>query len=759
MKNHKKIISVFAGFVLSCLMILPMAAQDTSSAIEGTVKSSSGESLPGVNIAFPDLDRGTVTNSEGVFHISDIPAGSHLVRFSMVGFQTRTDTVSVEPGETARLDIELQPLVYQSDELVVTASRRSQLIGKVSVSMNTISPEEITSRNIISLDQALEYVPGVQVHGNSVNIRGSSGFAYGVGSRVLLLVDGVPLMGPDDGGMDFDGLPLLQTRQIEILKSPGSALYGGGALGGVVNIITRDFSERPETIFRFYGGAYEPVRYEEWKSSWEDASDYRPQAGVLFGRSHQVSDKFGYWISGRVHDNAGYLQSNSRKGFEAYTKLGWDVTDNVRFSLYSGIRRNENEQFLYWNGLDDVLRPGQIDLADSNVTGANDGVSDRLTILPVFQHSINDNIQYTLRGRLFGVAFRPLDDRGHMRPPEKHNKGIRYGAEAQLNIQATDELFLIGGFSFDENVVDSDLFVGEDSLRVRNQPEGALFMQAEYNWSSRLTTTVGLRYDAYKVHTRSTATQFSPKFSASYSISETVTARASFGRGFRVPSVAERFVSNSDFFPLESNITLNPETSTGYEAGLTYTGPIGDRFSLKAELTGFWNEYRRLVEPTFVPDIAAFQFVNVTKARIRGGEASISLSTIDQKHRVQVAYTYLDPTDLESDEPLLYRSDHLFYGSVQTAITEWLEAGIDIRTASSPEGVDTDFSLFVSDADVFPAQYVTDARLKFHLVDSQEGFNLNASFLANNLFDYYYVERPAIFAPPRSLVIVVETEF
>lgn len=746
--------------LLVFLLIHPFAySQKNSGTIEGTVRNSSGEPLPGVHITIPDLELGTVTNANGQFRLTTIPTGSHLLRISMIGFEEKTDSIAVENGQTITLDIELSPLIFQSDEVVVTASRRSQLIGKVSVSMNTISPEELTSRNITSLDQALEYVPGVQVHGNSVNIRGSSGFSYGVGSRVLLLVDGVPLMGPDDGGMDFDGLPLIQTRQIEILKSPGSALYGGGALGGVVNIITKDFSEEPENTVRLYGGGYEPVRYERWRSGWGGGSDFRPQGGIIFGRSHQVSDSFGYWISGKMHNNSGYLQNSSRKGFETYAKMGWNINEDMNLSMYTGLRRNNNEQFLYWDGLDNVLSPGSINLTGNEASGANDGLSDRLTILPVFQHSINQNIQYTIKGRIFGVAFRPLKDNGHISPPKRHNKGLRYGLEAETTIQAKDEMIISGGLSFDENVINSDVFVGEDSLTVRNQPEGALFVQTEYTWNDQLTTTAGLRYDAYQVHTRNTATQFSPKFSASYTISENLTARTSFGRGFRVPSVAERFVNNSDFFPLESNVTLKPETSTGYEAGMTYITPILNLFSVKAELTGFWNEYRRLVEPTFVDELTAFQFVNVTKARIRGAEASISASTLDQNHQVKLGYTYLNTTDRELNQPLLYRSNHLFNASANSVITDWMEMGLDFRAASPPERVDTDFSLFVPDAEVFPAQYITDIRFKFQVPQVYEGMDVNASFLINNLFDYYYVERPAIFAPPRNFQIVIEALF
>ena len=760
MKQRKELYKVFLklclGLTISLFAITSGWAQST---IEGVVLNEAGETLPGVHITIPDLNRGSVSDPSGYFRLPDLPAGSWQIRFSMVGFQTFTRTVEIGESETLNLEVILTPLIFTSGELVVTASRRSQLIGTVSVSMNTITPEELRSRNVVSLDQALEHVPGVQVLGNSVNIRGSSGYAYGVGSRVLLLVDGVPLMGPDQGGFDFDGLPLTQTRQIEVLKSPGSALYGGGALGGVINLITEDFKSTPETSFRFYSGLYQPVRFDQWKTSWDEASDPRPFTGILFGRSHQVTNRFGYWLSGKLQQNSGYLQSNETKGIELYSKIGYNISDEIGLTFYSSVRRNRNQQFLYWNGLADPLRPGEIQLGSGSATGSNEGLSDRITLLPVFTHKINSSLEYILKGRLFGVAFRPIDNQGNVRPSDKHNVGVRYGGEIQFNIDPTDQFMITTGLTFDENYIRSDVFVGEDSLLVRNQPEGALFLQAEYEWNQNFTTTAGFRYDAYQVHTLDTATQFSPKFSSSYRFNQYLTARASFGRGFRVPSVAERFFSNRDFFPLESNLALRPETSTGYETGLTFFNLIQNRFTMKADLTGFWNEYRELVEPTFIQNIGAFQFVNITRARIRGFEASVALSDVEQNHHLNLGYTFLDPVDLELERALVYRSKHLVQFSSRSVLLSWFEAGVDFRFASAPDAVDSDFAFFVPDADLFPAVYVTDLRMRFFYEKQGQSFGLSGTVVVRNLLDYYYIERPAIFAPPRSLELVVELNF
>ena len=180
---------------------------------------------------------------------------------------------------------------------------------------------------------------------------------------------------------------------------------------------------------------------------------------------------------------------------------------------------------------------------------------------------------------------------------------------------------------------------------------------------------------------------------------------------------------------------------------------------MKTELTGFWNEYQRLVEPTFQAETGAFQFVNLTEARIRGSEASVLVSSLSQNHHISTSYTLIDPKDLEEDRALVYRSRHLVQISGRTQLTDWLEAGADYRYASAPEQVDTDFSIFVRDAEVFPSVHVADVRFRFMLENYFRGFDLSAALLVRNLFDYYYVERPAIFAPPRSYQVVVEFRF
>ena len=749
---------LLAASILLFFSLTELAAAQNGASIRGEVVSTDGVPLPGVHLLIPELETGTFSDQQGHFLIEGLDSGEYTLIASMVGFRDTELTVNLEPGMITPLNIELSPIAIISDELVVTASRRSQLAGKVPVSISTISPAELESRNIVTLEEALHHVPGVQVTGNQVNIRGSSGYAYGVGSRVLLLVDGVPLLGPDQGNMDFDGLPLSNIRQIEVLKSPGSALYGGGALGGVINLITNDYPDEPESNVRLYSGLYQPVRYEEWRTNRGNGNRFRTFTGGTVSHSRKTGNRFGYWATGTFRSDSGYLESNSLLSGELYGKAGLRFSGNQRLDLYTGIRRTRQEQFLYWKGLDDVLSPGSVNLGGEEAVGSNLGLSDRITILPVFNHTVHPDFHYTVKARLFGVAFRPIDSRGNIRPRERHTEGLRYGFEGQFNSSPHEHVEVTGGGTFDANWVSSEFYIGEDSLEVRNQPEGALFLQVDTGWIPEFMVSAGFRYDIYRVHTQDLASQFSPKLGISFELTDHITVRGSFGRGFRIPSVAERFVSNREFLPLESNITLQPETSTGYEAGISSRHRLGSKWGIRTDVTGFLNHYRNLVEPQFSPQDGAFRFVNLTQARIRGMESTLNLFSRESQTDIQISYTWLDAQDTGIGQPLLFRSEHLFQSSARTFLNRWLETGFDFRMASSPKRVDTDFSRFVSDADQFPAVAVADARILFH-PELHTNATVTCGIHLKNLFDYYYVERPAFFAAPRSIQAVLNIRF
>ena len=726
--------------------------------LSGTVSDEAGNPLVGANVYIPELELGTSTDRSGNFRIENLPAGSFEVRITMIGYRSETREVDLQE-DLQELSVTLDAITLTSGEVTVTAGRRAQVAGKVPVSMNTVSAAELEQRNTISLDEAIRYIPGVQVAGEQVNIRGSSGYAYGVGSRVLLLVDGVPLMGPGQGDINMDVMPMSQVERIELVKGPGSALYGSGALGGVINLITKDFPEETETMIRGYTGFYEPAIYEKWQEEWEGAEEYRPVHGAVFSHSRAVSEDFGFWINGTYTDNSGYLENTSEQAIQLYSKFGWNPTSDTEFELFTGFRRSDKQQFLFWNGLNDPLRKGRIDFGGSESEGGNHVQTENYSVLPSFRHFVNDNLYYTIRGRGYGLAVRPFDSEGELRDADQHTTGFRYGAEAEVSWAPDQRQNLIGGVTYDDIVAESEFFIGQDSVMLRDQPEYAAFLQYDRDLTRRLTTTAGLRYDGYQIDTGDVATRLSPRLSASLSIADGLLLRGAFGLGFRAPSVSERFVNNRDFLPLEFNLDLEPEESTGYELGMNYAFRAGSVAQFEIDATLFQNDYEGLIEPVFQSELEAFQFVNLTKARIRGTEIEVTAMDYTGTHKLNVGYTLLDPEDLTINEPLVYRPRHQFVTELQTLLPGSISTGVDFRYSSEPNRKDSDFTVFVPDADVMVPVYVLDFRIgrAFNLFG--DGLTLTTTIAVDNALQYYYVERPAFLAPPRKTSFRLQLDF
>lgn len=722
--------------------------------VAGTVRDEAGAPLPGVNVVLAGTTLGDATDLNGHYRIPQTPAGSYLLRASAIAFQSAEQAITVIAGEVVTVDFVLREQTLRGDEVVVTAARRAQRFSEAPVSIHVMLPRDLETRNILSLDEALRYVPGVQMADNQVNIRGSSGFTFNTGSRVLLLLDGMPLLAPDREGIPHDELPISQVERIEVVKGPGSALYGGGALGGVINLITKDYPDTPETTLRFFGGAYEPVRYVVWREKWDEAGTPRRFGGGAVTYARRLGRQLGFWVNAAYREDEGFTNFRTERDLDVFFKVGGRPSTTLRFDLFGGWTWRKSDSFLYWNGARDALNPGELDFGGVTARGTNDNQINVFSLMPSWSHVVGSSLFYSIKGRLIGAVIQPLEDDGTPKPVEDGTVGVRYGGEVQVNWTSRWGQQVTAGVTGDQLLTESSFFQ-PDSLEndARSQPERAAFVQVEQTLFNRLALVTGLRYDTYEIDTTDVERKLSPKFNASLRLVEGLTMRAAYGEGFRVPSLGERFVNNTAFLPIIPNLDLRPETSASYELGLRGLFPVTERILTQADLAVFWNDYRRLVEPKFIPDEQAFQFVNLTKARIRGFEASASAATTDDRWLLSLGYTFLDADDLTDETPLAFRSRHLFKAGVTVPIYGPLSVGLDYRYASAPERVDSDFSRFVRDAQLINATKVFDARLVARWQ------HVRLVLLVENAGEYYYVERPAILAPPRHVTLQVQADF
>ncbi len=153
-------------WLLLSIAALPLQAQPTSATLAGTVRDIYGNPLMGVNVVLVGTLYGAATNIDGNYVIENIPAGLYIVRASAVGYVPAEASVDLTAGATQRVDFALVPTVVEVPEVVVTAARRAQPIEQVPISLSVLPLHALTERGVATLDDALRYIPGVQMAGN-----------------------------------------------------------------------------------------------------------------------------------------------------------------------------------------------------------------------------------------------------------------------------------------------------------------------------------------------------------------------------------------------------------------------------------------------------------------------------------------------------------------------------------------------------------------------------------------------------------------
>jgi outer membrane receptor for ferrienterochelin and colicins len=730
----KKILAVSALVLLGALGL--RAQSDRSGTIRGTVVSrENGEALAGANIGVEGTLLGTSSDDHGGFFIRGVPPGSHALLTSLIGFRAnRSAGVAVAGGDTSVVKIELDPSPVQTAPLIVTAGRREQSLREVPASVSVIGGELLAERNTITVDDALRYVPGVSVTQSQVNIRGSSGYSFGVGTRVLLLVDGLPFITGDTGEINWESIPASQIERIEVVKGASSALYGSSALGGVINIITKSAGEQAETRLRFYGGLYDLPSYQSWRWTGDARSFSGLHAGSL--------NRFGGLSMAVAADrtvNDGYRQNDYWRRWNGSARLGYAISPYQSAGLSLSFLEQKRGNFLYWRDFEHAFEPP----ADQLLQWV---YSVRWNLSGSFRQVVSERLFYSAKVSWFRSRWNDNISSRYDSSGSNSRSGVVTG-ELQSNYQLSSDQFLIAGLSGSFQDVDADTIFG-----THDGYGAAAYLQDEISLSGTLRLTAGARFDAQRISGLEAVSQFNPKLGVTYSPSDSSSLRFSVGRGFRAPTVAEVYTtSTAGGVAILPNPDLKPERSWSVEGGVSHL--FGG--SLQGDLSLFRNEFWDLIEPAFGSD-GVVHFQNITRALIYGAECTINLALLNRLIDNQISYTYMVPRDLTTGDVLKYRPRHLLYLSTRLTVTP-VRVGIDARFLSNSERIDDSFVTL----GIIPGG---DHRVPITVVDLRIGADwslgtlpFTSSLHVNNLFQYYYVELIGNMAPTRNYVLTLET--
>ena len=729
-------------FIVAVLLILTMPAIGISHAqtgassrdgsISGEIRSAKdGTPLLGASVFLENTVLGAATDVQGRFRLKGIPPGVYSLACSMIGYTRKVVShIEVSPRKVARVTVDLSPLPVQTAPVVVTATNHEESLLSVPVSVDVVNAKTIMDLNPTSVKDVLQYVPGVRVLENQIDIRGYTGYSLGVGSRVLLLLDGMPLLTGDTGEIPWEMIPVDEIERIEVVKGAASALYGSSALGGVINIITRDIPSTPETDFRIYSGLYDQPYYPQWR--WSDK--LRGMNGFYASHSQRFGN-FGILAYGGYGMNNGFRQNDSYERWNGFAEMEYDFSPFEQLKLISNIAHENQASFYYWSSLNDPLQP---DPAQTNAQT----LTTRWNTDLLFKGYSGDKFSYNVKGEFFS-SFLKYDSAGI-------GAATSFANEANVEAQGTwtpaeNYRLTFGAVGNLDRVI--ALYYGTH-LGLGT----AGYFQGEFRLMPILRLDAGARYDLQEIVGLSPWTSVSPKLGVVYTAGPTTTLRASVARGFRAPSLAELYINEgTPYFPIVPNLSLQPEDSWSFEVGGTQF--ISDHVML--DLAVYQSNFSNLIEASFdsTGGKLRIMFDNVSRARVQGAEVDLKTDFFKRILRLDFGYTYTWPIDLTTGQFLRFRSRDLFYAS-GTLSYGVFSVGADFRYISKMLRLDDLLQSFIPNWNAQVPIELFDARASINM--AHFGLPVTIGIHINNLFQYNYVEVPGNLGPIRNFLLSLE---
>jgi len=644
-------------FVVALCVLLLLAGSGIAAAqeegrIEGRVTREDGTGVTGVSVRLDQLDQVVLTDEMGNFYFAHVPPGSYNLTYSLLDYTDTQEGVEVAAGQTATVDRSVDWDVSFAETITVTSvSRREERITEAPAAVTVISEREIEQEaSTGQVPKLLEFTPGVDfaqsgLYDINFNTRG---FNSSLNRRILTLIDGrdpaVPFLGSQEwAAVSF---PMDELSSVELVRGPGSALYGANAFNGVLNMTTKAPKGSEGGQVRLTAGDPSSVRGDlRWAGGLGNDFYLKLVGGYQksddFTRSRNTRVEYSTFCTSTGQTNCLRREAVPLELDEAKIGFGGLRLDKyfgggAVMTIEGGTAQLEGPTFLTGIGrvqVTDVSRPW---------TRFNFN-TDHFNFLAYYdQRKAEDQLALASGGRLF-------EDSSNLHGELQGNVGFGNGKG-----------FLVGGVSYHEQEVDTANHVGFQTLLktpARNEDQQAAFAQLDYSFTDKLKAVVAGRVDESTLHD----TQFSPKASLVYSFTPNHTLRLTYNEAFQVPNYSEFFLRVvagapiTAFAPLENalapllggrtlglksipilalgNDNMTVEEITSYELG--YSAIIASKLYMtvdyyQSEVENFVTDllpgvnpvYTGYAPPTFLPAPVRTQILNT----LRGGLGAANFS-------------------------------------------------------------------------------------------------------------------------------------
>lgn len=525
-------------------------------------------------------------------------------------------------GSTAAALVPETELAPPAQSVVVTATRHAMLESAAPAALSVVTRREIEARGADNLFDALRGEAGVSLQGRAIGGRKVLSLRGMDSKHTLFLVDG-RRVGASDGvighsDFQYDWIAVEDIDRIEVVRGPMSVLYGSEALGGVVNVITRDAGEA------WRGSA----SIERSSAAGDRGGNGRrlavradgPLGGGLFLRAGAAASRREA-LASPVDPRISELESRDKD--DAWLGLVWrDGGQRLDFEHRTGREQREagarerSGQRRYHDTLNDIDR--SLSTLGWEAQWAGSGrVPEGSARLRVYRSSVDVENQRTA-----GVA---------VNVPQRIEDRV---LEGQTRLQLGRHGLTAGFEARDESLDDPGL---PDGRSV--SPNRALFLQDELAWGRDFNLTLGLRHDRYRLF----GNEWSPRLYGVWQASPAITVKGGYSRGFKAPNLKQIVPGGRAEGPntFLGNPALLPERNRGFELGLGFAaGPT------QAQLMVFEQRVQDLIEVRLVaagavPGVGTYTYENLARARMRGAEAAL-VQPLGGGFTAQGSYAYLD---------------------------------------------------------------------------------------------------------------------
>ena len=769
------------------------------------IDSETNDPLIGANIYLKkDLTIGTATNDKGNYGL-ELPEGNYELVFSYTGMKNEHRNVIIQQGTVIIIDIAMLPFSYDFEEITVSAGRYERSLERMKVSTEVISADIIESKNTINIESILKLVPGVNIVDEEPQIRGGSGFTFGVGSKVGVYLDDMPIITATAGKPNWSLIPVENIKQVEVIKGTGSVLTGAASMSGAMYFRTQYVVDnKPRTNIRVYTGMYTAPKSKD--QQWWSGINYITGLSFLHAQKLDSAEQMDLVVSGMANFERGYqgapepgiysignnditdddiksqqgrININFRRQSKSPKGLSWGINGSIMFDKSPLIMAWFDDTTGFYRGY-----PGASFLQDQ-VIFYLDPFVDLVTDLGVHHH----------------LSFRIMNDNSDMTNNQSILTTSIFGLyQFTKTFYELNDVELIFGASGQGTNTTADIFSSSGSPK-NDALNISIYAELNKQFGEVVNFSIGFRGEYYDMNQQDSYTVPLLRTSLNFKVMKDTYLRMSFGQGYRFPTIAERFI-NTDLGAIGvfANPELEPEKGWNGEVGLKQAFKFLSFYGF-LDLAAFIQEYDNTVEylfgfwdPEFQTPIAGFKFVNTGKSRVSGLDASINgqarWGNGDYRINFVGGYTYILPVTLEPDlvfatdyrpggdpdfsynstsvdpenQILKYRFQHTFKMDMEF-FYKFFSTGISIQYYSRMVNVDKaifDFQEFTEQIGgnfppVLYKNYFFNHNSGHTIVDWRFGFKIKkihkVSFIANNLLNRYYSLRPLKADPMRSITL------